>query len=114
MRFSDWSSDVCSSDLVAPGSVRTDISRNALNADGSVRGESDKAIDNGLSPEVAAARILDAVAAGTRELVVAEGAEAEIPALRRSEEHTSELQSLMRISYDVFCLKKKNIHTMRL
>src|SRR3546814_6642747 len=30
--------------------------------------------------------------------------------LRRSEEHTSELQSLMRISYAVFCLKKKNIH----
>src|SRR3546814_8741211 len=34
-----------------------------------------------------------------------------LPATRRymrSEEHTSELQSLMRISYDVFCLKKKN------
>src|SRR3546814_5611764 len=31
------------------------------------------------------------------------------PAARRSEEHTSELQSLMRISYAVFCLKKKNI-----
>src|SRR3546814_7245343 len=30
---------------------------------------------------------------------------------RRSEEHTSELQSLMRISYAVFCLKKKNKHT---
>src|SRR3546814_15059048 len=30
--------------------------------------------------------------------------------LRRSEEHTSELQSLMRISYAVFCLKKKKIH----
>src|SRR3546814_2669898 len=29
----------------------------------------------------------------------------------RSEEHTSELQSLMRISYAVFCLKKKNIKT---
>src|SRR3546814_8249092 len=29
----------------------------------------------------------------------------------RSEEHTSELQSLMRISYDVFCLKKKNTNT---
>src|SRR3546814_6295518 len=29
----------------------------------------------------------------------------------RSEEHTSELQSLMRISYDVFCLKKKQTHT---
>src|SRR3546814_7459269 len=31
--------------------------------------------------------------------------------LYRSEEHTSELQSLMRISYAVFCLKKKQIHT---
>src|SRR3546814_2300389 len=30
----------------------------------------------------------------------------------RSEEHTSELQSLMRISYAVFCLKKKNKHTL--
>src|SRR3546814_4678762 len=30
---------------------------------------------------------------------------------RRSEEHTSELQSLMRISYAVFCLKKKNTRT---
>src|SRR3546814_6655413 len=33
---------------------------------------------------------------------------AEHPTLARSEEHTSELQSLMRISYAVFCLKKKN------
>src|SRR3546814_10322281 len=33
-----------------------------------------------------------------------------IGAEHRSEEHTSELQSLMRISYAVFCLKKKNIH----
>src|SRR3546814_5330452 len=32
-----------------------------------------------------------------------------LAALDRSEEHTSELQSLMRISYAVFCLKKKNI-----
>src|SRR3546814_7450997 len=32
-------------------------------------------------------------------------------AASRSEEHTSELQSLMRISYAVFCLKKKNIQT---
>src|SRR3546814_8812827 len=32
------------------------------------------------------------------------------PNSRRSEEHTSELQSLMRISYAVFCLKKKNNH----
>src|SRR3546814_3860181 len=33
----------------------------------------------------------------------------EVP-MQRSEEHTSELQSLMRISYAVFCLKKKNRH----
>src|SRR3546814_2691368 len=33
-----------------------------------------------------------------------------IPACPRSEEHTSELQSLMRISYAVFCLKKKKLH----
>src|SRR3546814_5160923 len=33
---------------------------------------------------------------------------------KRSEEHTSELQSLMRISYAVFCLKKKKTQTLRL
>src|SRR3546814_7928547 len=32
----------------------------------------------------------------------------------RSEEHTSELQSLMRISYAVFCLKKKNVHMQKI
>src|SRR3546814_1288414 len=36
------------------------------------------------------------------------------PRAERSEEHTSELQSLMRISYAVFCLKKKNIQTTRI
>src|SRR3546814_2015353 len=35
----------------------------------------------------------------------------DVPGDKRSEEHTSELQSLMRISYAVFCLKKKNIIT---
>src|SRR3546814_10609718 len=34
--------------------------------------------------------------------------------IARSEEHTSELQSLMRISYAVFCLKKKNVSKIRL
>src|SRR3546814_3832786 len=33
-----------------------------------------------------------------------------MPEIGRSEEHTSELQSLMRISYAVFCLKKQNTH----
>src|SRR3546814_3105533 len=36
-----------------------------------------------------------------------------LPLTPRSEEHTSELQSLMRISYAVFCLKKKNKHKKR-
>ncbi|MBE1529404.1 short-subunit dehydrogenase [Sphingopyxis sp. OAS728] len=71
--------------VVAPGSVRTNVSRNALNADGSTRGESDAAIENGLSPDDAAAQMLAAVDAGTRELVVAEGAEAAIAALRRGD-----------------------------
>lgn len=71
--------------VVAPGSVRTNVSRNALNADGSTRGESDAAIDNGLSPDDAAAQMLAAIDAGTRELVVADGAEAAIASLRRSD-----------------------------
>ena len=71
--------------VVAPGSVRTNVSRNALNADGSVRGESDAAIDNGLSPDDAAERMLAAVDAGTRELVIAEGAETAIADLRRKD-----------------------------
>ena len=71
--------------VVAPGSVQTNVSRNALNADGSVRGESDAAIDNGLAPDFAAAKIVAAVDAGTRELVVAEGVEAAIASLRRSD-----------------------------
>ncbi len=68
--------------VVAPGSVRTNVSRNALNSDGSVRGKSDAAIDNGIDPDEVAQKIWDAVAAGTREIVIAEGMEATIPTLR--------------------------------
>jgi dehydrogenase/reductase SDR family member 7B len=68
--------------VVTPGSVRTNVSRNALNADGSTRGVSDAAIDNGIDPDDTARRIWDAVANGTRELLIAEGIEAEIAALR--------------------------------
>lgn len=68
--------------VVAPGSVRTNVSRNALNADGSARGVSDNAIDNGIDPAVVASTIWEAVAAGKREIVIAEGMEADIPVLR--------------------------------
>lgn len=71
--------------VVAPGSVKTNVSRNALNADGSVRGASDKAIDNGIDPDEVARLIWDAVAKGTREMVIAEGMEANIPVMRASD-----------------------------
>src|SRR3546814_5747773 len=54
-------------------------------------------------------RVVAARAAARRHNSLARRQEHRLAALRRSEEHTSELQSLMRISYAVFCLKKKRI-----
>jgi len=71
--------------VVCPGSVRTGVSRNALDAGGTARGESDAAIEAGMPPAEAAAAILAAVEAGTRELVLARGGEAHLAALRRSD-----------------------------
>jgi dehydrogenase/reductase SDR family member 7B len=71
--------------VIAPGSISTNVSRNALTADGSKRGVSDAAIDNGMSPADAAAAILAAVEAGRRELVLATGMEHDIAVLRRSD-----------------------------
>lgn len=68
--------------VVTPGSVKTNVSRNALNADGTVRGVSDAAIDNGIAPDKVASLIWEAVATGKREIVIAEGMEANIPILR--------------------------------
>ena len=70
--------------VVCPGSIATDVSRNALNGDGSVRGRSDKAIDNGIAPIDAARRIVDAIEQGTREIIVAEGAEEAMGEMRRT------------------------------
>src|SRR3546814_4232289 len=55
------------------------------------------------------ANLASTSAAGIRLPALAEST----PICTRSEEHTSELQSLMRISYAVFCLKKKNINITR-
>lgn len=71
--------------VVAPGSVRTNTSRNALDGQCKPRGVSDDAIDNGMEPLEAARRILAALAAGQRELILAEGPEAEIARLRRAD-----------------------------
>src|SRR3546814_1434624 len=105
MRISDWSSDVCSSDLIRHVAERNDVAE----ADAAVRrpvqhggdhraGLADERDVAGLRLEVGEAGI--EVDAGNHD------ADA-VRADHRSEEHTSELQSLMRISYAVFCLKKK-------
>ena len=61
---------------VLPGSVRTSVAANALQGDGSARGTSDANIEAGMDPAECARRILDGVAQGQREIIVAEGAEA--------------------------------------
>lgn len=71
--------------VVAPGSVRTNVSRNALSGDGAVRGVSDKAIDNGIDPDLVARTIWDAASQGKREIVIAEGMEAQMPILRATD-----------------------------
>src|SRR3546814_3795746 len=87
MRMSDWSSDVCSSDLA--GSVAIAINLSNIYPTESPGGwhllgrTPVEQFDLGRDPPIL-------LSAGDR----------------RSEEHTSELQSLMRISYAVFCLKK--------
>ncbi len=70
--------------VVAPGSVRTNVSKNALDAKAQTRGFSDTAIDNGMPADVAAQRIVDALAANQRELILAEGMELQGALLRRS------------------------------
>src|SRR3546814_2608366 len=107
MRISDWSSDVCSSDLVTDILIEDD-------ANGFPVSELPRLSDVALfdiSPN-AAGRFLHAkliIAVGEAfDHVVSGSMNCTFPALiGRSEEHTSELQSLMRISYAVFCLKKK-------
>lgn len=73
---------------IFPGSVRTAVAANALNADGTVRGVSDVNIDNGIPADVAAAQILVGLNAGEREIVVAEGVEAGALELRRADPAT--------------------------
>ena len=72
--------------VVCPGAVATDVSRNALNAGGERRGESDSVIDSGLDPADVARDIADALAAGTRELILTKGPEESgLAALRRAD-----------------------------
>src|SRR3546814_8619111 len=101
MRISDWSSDVCSSDLGSPLSVRLHRSRELPRSQSPAtrccrtRPSLRRSCDKGASRPAWARQ---APADPHRDAGCRRG---------RSEEHTSELQSLMRISYAVFCLKKK-------
>ncbi|HSM53841.1 MAG TPA: SDR family NAD(P)-dependent oxidoreductase [Erythrobacter sp.] len=70
--------------VIFPGSIATDVSRNALTADGTKRGRSDKAIEEGIDPADAAKTMVDAVAGGDREIIVAEGMEKAMGEMRRT------------------------------
>src|SRR3546814_5728821 len=122
MRISDWSSDVCSSDLLAapvtlvtaPGAIAavfTNLLRNALyasvGAPVTVRLRADRLIVEDQGPGIAAHDLPHVFQPRFRSRDGGTGMGLYI----RSEEHTSEFQSLMRISYAVFCLKKKIQHT---
>src|SRR3546814_9124030 len=105
MRISDWSSDVCSSDLIRPHlpalAVRDqcvalerglDLGRQRLGIGGRCTVAARLAMHLG---DLAQHRYREQVRRDQERIQT------------RSEEHTSELQSLLRISYAVFCLKKK-------
>src|SRR3546814_1456364 len=97
MRISDWSSDVCSSDLPDPRA-----------------GNGGKQSAGGVGPDRYSCRrdshhpVRLSQRRAALHLRAAADREGRSASAARSEEHTSELQSLMRISYAVFCLKKKN------
>src|SRR3546814_7055118 len=132
MRIRDWSSDVCSSDLRTNGqnSIGLGIVRQS-GANTLEVADRAKALAEEMSPTLPAgmtisvgsdesefiSRAIDKVYHTLAEaavlvvlvifLFLGSVRATFIPAITRSEEHTSELQSLMRISYAVFCLKKK-------
>src|SRR3546814_3365511 len=118
MRISDWSSDVCSSDLdhqvgdPANALLEHFVGHRERFLEGRVRvgdkeeilvGNDDQRVD----------MFLKLGDAGVGRAHTPRAFEHEGFGHDRSEEHTSELQSLMRISYAVFCLKKKKIRLIK-
>lgn len=70
--------------VIYPGSVATDVARNALVGDGTQRGRSDKVIDDGIPACDAAKAMLDSMMNGEREIIVAQGMEAGMGEMRRT------------------------------
>src|SRR3546814_5851337 len=108
MRISDWSSDVCSSDLCIRDGVTARIATSGWLMIGA------KPVSPIPPSDVMVMQPPDMALIGSplsRACALRAASSAESVATSfRSEEHTSELQSLMRISYAVFCLKKKKQH----
>src|SRR3546814_5435993 len=119
MRISDWSSDVCSSDLsvngddhpaTAPSDTISGTNAGKLVA----TGRASSMVTAFLAASPSTAKLI--AMRWSRWLAMVAPPDTLPPPLpsttrpSRSEEHTSELQSLMRISYAVFCLKKKTQH----
>src|SRR3546814_2402453 len=117
MRISDWSSDVCSSDLCGLDQHRiADVLREAFgllaerHRTRRARNDGQAELDRGALRLDLVAHRADMLGLGPDEDHVVrfdDFGETLVFGEERSEEHTSELQSLMRISYAVFCLKTK-------
>src|SRR3546814_1588507 len=108
LRISAWSSDVCSSDLATNMAFSAALRLIRDREAGVEEGQSSGAGVAFFSLEMSADQL------ATRILAEQSGISSEnlrMGKISRSEEHTSELQSLMRISYAVFCLKKKKKNT---
>src|SRR3546814_7705630 len=114
--MSDWSSDVCSSDRHArhvkgPAESRRRRARCKARRTAEIQAQGGVQADGGIHDGESARGVCEHQAQGTagQERLSAFAQSWIIPLRRtdaiRSEEHTSELQSLMRISYAVFCLK---------
>src|SRR3546814_4337159 len=101
MRISDWSSDVCSSDLDGTGPNSSDEITLYLANGASINVTSNNEPSANIGVNSTTGLAVNDI------LMVCNAEMAAIFQATRSEEHTSELQSLMRISYAVFCLKKK-------
>src|SRR3546814_3044775 len=118
MRISDWSSDVCSSDLSAGLRISSDMAAGA-DQEGRGRLSSIDLLPEEAEPDIVWASEQLRLREKPAKMILAEFnarlADRGIASISksawgrysvRSEEHTSELQSLMRHSYAVFCLKK--------
>src|SRR3546814_8684538 len=112
MRISDWSSDVCSSDLEGRlhlGRLGADQFDIAFGDDGGagIAPRLDPVGHHAIGGAVQPVDALDGQGFGADAVDLGPHRDQAVAQIDRSEEHTSELQSLMRISYAVFCLKKK-------